>query len=217
MSNDILEQFRILDSDVLLHYAAFELQDYSPEAQGLLRTVLLERGIDETQIKAYRLLRFPYPTMDFQCSNCGEALTIERQELNEGFYTCPECHSTEAVPYPEISIDDDDTSFTGRKPQVIVASKINAGEEAALGSPSDPMVVLGQGSGVPTLGAAHATENGEVRLLDEGLPETNCAKCGTVLEPESTFMARDNFYCENCYNEIPESERELSSFDSDEE
>lgn len=211
MSDEILEQFRIIDSKVLLHYAAFELQDYSSEAQGLLRTVLLERGIDDAQIRAYRLSRFPFPTMDFQCVNCGEALTIERQELNDGFYTCPECHSTEAVPYPDISIDDDDTSFTGRKPQVIAESRINAGQAATFGSSSDPMVVLGQGSGVPKLGAAHAVENGEVRLLDEGLPDTSCAGCGTVLAPESTFMARDNFYCENCYNEIPESERELSN------
>lgn len=214
MSNDILEQFRLLDSSVLIHYAAFELQDYSPEARGLLRTVLFERGIDEAEIRAYRLKRFPFPTMDVVCGNCGEPLTIERQELNDGTFTCPECHVTEAVPYPEIPIDEDESAFTGRDVNEIASNVVSPGASAAFEIPNDPMKVLGQGSGTPKLGSGYAKPMEEVRLMEEGLPDTVCAKCGTVLEPDNTFLARDDFYCEKCYNDIPESEREISSEES---
>ncbi len=214
MSNEIKERFRLLDSSILIHYAAFQLQDYSLEAQGLLRTVLFERGIGEAEIKAYRLKRFPFPTMDVVCGNCGEPLTIERQELNDGTFTCPECHVTEAVPYPEISIDEDKSVFTGREVEEIASNAVSGGAAAAFEIPSDPMKALGQGGGIPKIGAGFVKPMDEVRLMEEGLPDTVCAKCGTVLEPDNTFIARDDFYCEKCYNEIPESEREISSEES---
>ncbi len=207
MTNEILERFRQLDSSYLIHSAAFELQEYSLEAQGLLRTALFERGIDEAQIRAYRLAKFPFPTMDVDCEKCGEHLTIERQELNEGTFTCPECGTSQAVPYPEISIDDEVHSLTGRQIDVN-ASLADVPEEAvATELVNDPLAKMyGYGDSVPKIGPGDRPEVEEVRLLGEGLPETVCAKCGTVLEPEHTFLTDEDFYCEKCYSEIPQVE-----------
>lgn len=207
MTNEILEQFRQLDSSYLLHIAAFELQDYSQEAQGLLRTALFERGIDEAQIKAYRLAKFPFPTMDVDCEKCGEHLTIERQELNEGTFTCPECGTSQAVPYPEISIDDEVHSITGRQLDLKASLANDPEEPAATELVNDPLAKLyGYGDSVPKIAPGDRPEVEEVRLLGEGLPDTVCAKCGIVLEPEHTFLSDDDFYCEKCYNEIPQME-----------
>lgn len=207
MTNEILEQFRQLDSSYLLHIAAFELQDYSEEAQGLLRTALFERGIDEAQIRAYRLAKFPFPTMDVDCEKCGEHLTIERQELNEGTFTCPECATIQAVPFPEISIDDEVHSITGRQLDVKASLTNDSEEPAATELVNDPLAKMyGYGDSVPKIGPSDRPEVEEVRLLDEGLPETICAKCGAVLEPEHTFLTDDDFYCEKCYGEIPQLE-----------
>ena len=74
--------------------------------------------------------------------------------------------------------------------------------------------LLGQGGGIPKIGAGFVKPMDEVRLMEEGLTDTVCANCGALLEPDSTFIARDDFYCEKCYNEIPESEREISSEES---
>lgn len=218
MTNEILERFRSLDSSYLLHYAAFEVQDYSLEAQSFLRTVLFERGIDETQIKAYRLKRFPFPTMDVDCDNCGEKLTIERQELNDGTFTCPECNTTQAVPFPEISIEDEEQLLTGRQWSPAVAPGTDTEESTTQELVNDPLAnLLGPSFGVSKIGAGDGAEAEEVRLLGEGLPDTTCAKCSRVLDPENTFLAGDDFYCEKCYNELPLSERELSDEDNDEE
>ncbi len=204
MSSEILERFRQLDSSYLIHSAAFELQEYSQEAQGLLRTALFERGIDEAQIRAYRLAKFPFPTMDVDCEKCGERLTIERQELNEGTFTCPECGTTQAVPYPEISIDDEVHSLTGRQLDVSASLTNDPEEPVATELVNDPVAkIMGQGDSIPRIGPSDRPEVEEVRLLEEGLPETVCAKCGTALEPEHTFLTDDDFYCEKCYSELP--------------
>ncbi len=207
MTSEILERFRQLDSTHLTHAAAFELREYSPEAQGMLRTALFERGIDEAQIRAYRLAKFPFPTMDVDCEKCGESLTIERQELNEGTFTCPECGTSQAVPYPELSIDDEVHSLTGR--QIDVNASLADGPEEAVATElvNDPLAKMyGYGDSVPKIGPGDRPEVEEVRLLGEGLPETVCAKCGTVLVPEHTFLTDDDFYCEKCYGEIPQVE-----------
>ncbi len=207
MSNEILERFRLLDSAHLIHSAAFELREYSPEAQGFLRTALFERGIDEEQIKAYRLAKFPFPTMDVDCENCGEKLTIERQELNEGTFTCPECGTMQAVPYPEISFDDEVHSLTGRQFNLNARLASDPDRPAETELVNDPLAKMyGYGDSVPKIVSNEKPEVKEVRLLDEGLPETVCAKCGVVLEPEHTFLTDDDFFCEKCYGEIPQLE-----------
>ena len=210
MSSEILERFRSLDSSVLIHYAAFELQQYSSEAQGLLRTVLFERGIDETQIRAYRLKMFPFPTMDLNCAHCGAALTIERPELNEGQYTCSECHSVEPVPYPEIPLDLEETSLTGRP----LAEAQVAGTESETATSielarNEISATLGQGPSSIKLALGDAQRPGDGRIMGEELPDTTCAKCGNVLTPDDTFLAADNFYCEKCYEALTPEEREL--------
>ncbi len=210
MTNEILEHFRSLDSAHLLHYAAFEMQDYSQEAQGLLRTALFERGIDESQIRAYRLRVFPFPTMDIDCASCGERLTIERQELNEGKYTCPECQSTEAVPYPEIPIDFEDSSLTGRViPDGVVLRSDTEGDDSPELASDLVAAVLGQGPESIKLALGNAEDLEDGRLMGEGLPETTCAKCGSVLTPEETFLAAEAFYCEACYEKLTPEERVL--------
>lgn len=207
MTSEILERFRQLDSTHLIHAAAFELQEYSTEAQGLLRTALFERGIDEAQIRAYRLAKFPFPTMDVDCEKCGESLTIERQELNEGTFTCSECGTSQAVPYPEISPDDEVQSLTGRQIDVNASLANDPEEPAATELVNDPLAKMyGYGDSVPKISSGDRPEVEEVRLLGEGLPETVCAKCGVVLEPEHTFLTDDDFYCEKCYSEIPQVE-----------
>lgn len=209
MTNEILERFRLLDTPVLLHAAAFELREYSPEAQSLLRTALLERGVDETQIRAYRLKMFPFPTMDVDCEKCGEKLTIERQELNDGTLTCPECGTTQLVPYPEIAIDSEEFSMTGRKlPELILPRRDNAGLDSFEVAHDQLAPVLGQGSGVSRIGSGDGGLVEEVRFLEEGLPDTVCAKCATVLDPEHTFLVDEDFFCEKCFNELVPSEIE---------
>lgn len=209
MSMEILERFRSLDSSILIHYAAFELQQYSPEAQGCLRTVLFERGIDDAQIKAYRLKRFPFPTMDLECAHCGERLTIERPELNEGKYTCPQCSSVEPVLYPEIPIEPEDSTFTGRPvPETPIPgseSELATAVELARDAIS---ATLGQGPSAIKLALGDAEKEGDGRLMGEELPDTTCAKCNKVLTPEETFLAVENFYCENCYLTLTPEERE---------
>ena len=209
MTNEILERFRLLDTPILLHAAAFESSEYSVEAQGILRTALLERGVDETQIRAYRLKMFPFPTMDVDCEKCGEKLTIERQELNEGTLTCPECGTTQLVPYPEIAIDEDELSMTGRKlPELVLPQRDHAGQDA-IELAHDPLApVLGQGSGVSRIGSGDGGRVEEVRLMEEGLPDTVCAKCAVVLDPEHTFLVDEDFFCESCFSKLVPSEIE---------
>lgn len=214
MTNEILERFRLLDTPILIHAAAFELREYSPEAQGILRTVLFERGIDEAQIRAYRLEMFPFPTMDVDCEKCGENLTIERQELNEGTLTCPECNTTQAVPYPEISFDHDEHTMTGRKlPEVVLERRDTYSKDSIELAHDQLAPVLGQGSGVSRIGSGDGPHVEEVRLLDEGLPETKCAKCKTVLEPEHTFLVDEDFYCEKCFSELVPSDLDAGEED----
>lgn len=209
MTNEILEHFRLLDTPVLLHAAAFELPEYSLEAQGFLRSALLERGVDETQIRAYRLKMFPFPTMDVDCEKCGEKLTIERQELNEGTLTCPECGTTQLVPYPEIALDQEDYSMTGRKLPEIVLSRRDRDGQDSIELVNDPLApVLGQGTGVSRIGAGDGGLVEEVRLLEEGLPDTVCAKCAVVLDPEHTFLVDEDFFCETCFSKLVPSELE---------
>jgi hypothetical protein len=210
MSAEILERFRNLDSSILLHYAAFELQQYSPEAQGCLRTVLFERGIDETQVRAYRLQRFPFPSMDIDCAHCGAPITIERPELNEGKYTCPECNSVEAVPYPEIPIDPDDATFTGRPLSETPLPGTEAEAATAVELAHNAMSEFyGQGPNSIKLALGDAEKLDDGRLMGEELPDTTCAKCGKVLTVEETFLASDNFYCEKCYETLTPEERAL--------
>jgi predicted RNA-binding Zn-ribbon protein involved in translation (DUF1610 family) len=210
VSNPILERFRSLDSTYLLHYAAFEIQDYTPEARDYLRTVLFERGIDDAQVKAYRFKRFPFPTMDVECTSCGEKLTIERQELNEGRFTCPECGMAQSVLYPEIPVDFDDSALTGRPLPDSVVAEHGADESILPQLASNPVAaVLGQGPGSLkiALGDAELSEDG--RLAGEGLPDTVCAKCGRTIMPEETCLAAENFYCEACYEQLTPEEKAL--------
>jgi len=209
MTNEILEHFRLLDTPVLLHAAAFALREYSLEAQGYLRAALLERGVDETQIRAYRLKMFPFPTMDVDCEKCSEKLTIERQELNEGTLTCPECGTTQLVPYPEVSIDDEVHSLTGRRIDVNASFTNDPEQTSASELVNDPLAKMyGYGDSVPNISPGDKPEVEEVRLLEEGLPDTVCAKCAVVLDPEHTFLVDEDFFCETCFSKLVPSELE---------
>lgn len=209
MSNEILERFRSLDTPILIHYAAFELLEYSTEAQGYLRTALYERGIAEEDIKAYRLKVFPFPTMDIECGNCGERLTVERQELNDGKFTCPECHMTQLVPYPEIAIDHAESLFTGRPiPEVALPGTESESATSVELAHNAMSAIYGQGPNSIKLALGDAEKLDDGRLMGEELPDTTCAKCGKVLSVEETFLASDNFYCEKCYETLTPEERE---------
>lgn len=194
MTNEILERFRDMNDETLMHCAAFEMYQYSKEAQGQVAIVLREQSISDDSVKSYRAEKFPVESYDFECPFCGEQLTADKEDLVEGKFNCPECGVNDWIPYPEISPEGYiRSSASTSETQTPSRGSRKSSEELSL-NPLSPLFQLGESD--PQIVSSDSADDG--RILPEGLPETRCAKCGIVLTPEQTFLVDEDFYCEKC-------------------
>lgn len=170
--DDNLGRLYDLDDRHLLHTLAFEMNDYIPEAQYLLKAIQTDRGISDADIVRYRRQYFANRRRDAYCDNCDAQLVLEQTDLEAGWFTCPECGTEQLLSYPLEEYDDSEDTT-----------------EADAGNTAEPKEGL---DSAPTGGDSQS------ETADSGVV---CAYCDKELQRDQVCVVDGEFYCTECLSD----------------
>lgn len=102
MNEELYTRLNELPSERLLVILAFFMNQYTREAQAVLRHLGVERGLTDADIARFRHLALLPKSARYTCHDCREALDLDESDLRNGVFTCPVCNRLQLINYREI-------------------------------------------------------------------------------------------------------------------
>lgn len=88
-----------MSDETVLKTIAVEGYRFEPVIQDHLKRLLAIRGYGRADLRAWREKNIPDESAETKCRECAAKLTLTREDILAGEYTCPACRKTQPVRY----------------------------------------------------------------------------------------------------------------------
>ncbi len=99
MNEELYSRLNELPSERLLVILAFFMNQYTIEAQAILRRLGSERGLTDDDVHRFRQLALLPKSAQYECQSCRELLDLDLSDLRDGVFTCPICRMMQLINY----------------------------------------------------------------------------------------------------------------------